>query len=65
MIEVETLGDPRNIVLDMSSDFPHGFNAAFAKLLGHLFDLRCVVFVNDRMLLGESRSSFVSCSSVV
>jgi len=29
---VETLGDPRNIVLDGSPDFYHGFDAAFTKL---------------------------------
>jgi len=30
---VETLGDPRNIVLDGGPDFYRGFDAAFAKLL--------------------------------
>jgi len=33
LLRVETLGDPRNTVLDRSPNFPHAFNAAFAKLL--------------------------------
>jgi len=33
LLGVEALGDPRNIVLDDSTDFLHEFNAAFAKLL--------------------------------
>jgi len=30
-VGLETLGDPRNIVLDGDPDFLHGFDAAFAK----------------------------------
>jgi len=30
---VVTLGKPSNTVLDVSLDFPHGFDAVFAKLL--------------------------------
>jgi len=33
LLRVETLGDPRNIVLDTSANFAHRFNAAFTKLL--------------------------------
>jgi len=33
LLGVETLGDPKNIVLDGSPDIPHGFDAIFAKLL--------------------------------
>jgi len=33
LLGVETLDVRRNTVLDGSRDFPHGFNAAFAKLL--------------------------------
>jgi len=32
LLAVETLTDPRNIILDGSSDFFHGFDAAFAQL---------------------------------
>jgi len=30
---LETLEDPRNIVLDRNPDFPHVFDVAFARLL--------------------------------
>jgi len=33
LLGVKTLEDPRYIVLDGSSDFLHGFDAAFTKLL--------------------------------
>jgi len=33
LLGVEILGDLRNIVFGGSSDLPHGFDAAFAKLL--------------------------------
>jgi len=33
LFEVETLEDPRNIVLDGGLDFHHGFNMAFSKLV--------------------------------
>jgi len=36
---LETFGDTRNIVLDRNLDFPHGFDAAFTKLLWPLFEL--------------------------
>jgi len=46
LLVMETVGDSRNIVLDESPDFPHGFDAAFAKLLWHLFFLQhCIVTV--------------------
>jgi len=32
LLRVETLGDPKNIVLDASANFAHRFNAAFTKL---------------------------------
>jgi len=33
LLRVDTLVDPRNIVLDRSPDFPHEFDVVFAKLL--------------------------------
>jgi len=33
LLGLETLGEPRNTVLNGSPDFLQGFNAAFAKLL--------------------------------
>jgi len=45
LLRVETLGDTRNIVLDESPDFPHGFGAAFAKLLCHLLDIWATVII--------------------
>jgi len=33
LLQLETLGDPRNIVLDGNPDFSHGYDAAFANLL--------------------------------
>jgi len=33
LLAVETLGDPRNIVLDWSPNFPYGFYVAFITLL--------------------------------
>jgi len=38
LLRMETLGDPRNIILDGSPDFSHGFNAAIANLLWPLVD---------------------------
>jgi len=44
LLGVEILEIPSNIVLDGSSDFPHGFDAAFAKLLSyHDMCMMCAV----------------------
>jgi len=46
-------GDPRNIVLDGGPNFPHGFDAAFAKLLWpHVVLTRGrVLLLNDLVLV--------------
>jgi len=44
---VETLGDPRDIVLDVSHDFPHTFDAALAKLL---WPLALICPLRDRLI---------------
>jgi len=42
LLGVKTLVDPRNTVSDASPNFPHGFDAAFTKLLWPL-----VIFIAD------------------
>jgi len=39
LLGLETLRDPRNIVLHKNLDFSHGFDAVFAKLLWLLLQL--------------------------
>jgi len=39
LLRVVNLGNPRNIVLDGGPNFPHGFDAALAKLLKPLVNI--------------------------
>jgi len=53
LFRVETPGDSRNIVIYWSPDFPHGFYAAFAKLLWPLvYIVKC-----------QKQTRFIQCSS--